>query len=246
MAYLTNDDNLEIARGNIDRLSVVNIFGSNTSSADGAEEDIWNGGGTYSFPATALITSLSQTADQAALRGGTIEVQGLDADWNQVVQNKNLDLTLTTNVVTLDTPLIRVFRARVLENVVSASPIRVHNAGETVDYAIINTGDNQTLMAIYTVPNGKTAYMTHYFCDYGRDIVKDPYSIDFRLMASDRLNGYAFQIKHKKGLPKQASGFQHDFKPYNKFTERTDIKMSSIADGAAAHVHGGFDIILEG
>ena len=56
MAYITNNDNLEIARGNIDRLSGVNKFGEFQTAPNGTEIDVWDGGGTYSFPATALIT----------------------------------------------------------------------------------------------------------------------------------------------------------------------------------------------
>mgnify|MGYP001016161993 CR=1 FL=1 len=57
-------------------------------------------------------------------------------------------------------------------------------------------------MAIYTVPAGKTAYMTKYYAS----IVGDPgpparspdYSI-FRLYVADRANSYAPQLKHAVG-----------------------------------------------
>ena len=244
MAYITNNDNLEIARGNIDQLTSVNKFGANVESANGVLEDVWDGGGTYSFPATALITKLSQTTNQVAMLGANIEVQGLDINWDQVTQTKALDGSNTTTAVTLDTPLLRIFRMKVLADVVNDSPIRAHNDAESVDYAIISIGKNQTLMAIYTVPRNKTAYITNYYYDYIRDSVKDPDSVNFILKTADRANGYEFQVKHEVGLPKLASGRQHEFKPYYQVREKTDIKMSAIADGADANVHAGFDIIL--
>ena len=149
---LTGNQALEAASGNNTGMTSVNKFGRNSAVDIDVQEEIWDGSIAYSFPATALMTSISQTADQATLRGGTIEIQGLDANWDLVVQTATLDASDTTTVVTLTTPLIRCFRMRVLENVVTTSPIRVHNAGETVDYAIISVGNNQTLMAIYTVP----------------------------------------------------------------------------------------------
>ena len=198
----------------------------------------------YSFPATALITKMSQTLDQAAMRGGTIELQGLDANWALTVQTKTLDASDTTTAVTLDTPLIRIFRMKVLADVVGTSEIRAHNTAESVDYAIISIGNNQTLMAIYTVPAGKTAYMTAYYCDYVRSAARDPDSIEYRLWVADRGNGYEFQIKHKKGIPKQASGFRQGFAPYFKINEKNDILITAEPSGAASDVHAGFDLIV--
>ena len=245
MTYFGQKDiMLEIAMGNIPGQSHINKFGSNPTIDDGTTEEIWDGSASYSFPATALITSMSQTADQLTMRGATIEIQGLNSSWEAVTQTKALDASSTTTVITLDTALIRVFRAKVLANVVSTSPIRIHNAGETVDYAIIQTGFNQTLMAIYTVPADKTAYITSYYGDYVRDSVKDPDGIDIDLFVADRANSYEFQIKHQKGTPKQAPGFQHFFKPYMKVTEKSDIVLRGTPDGADAHIHAGFDLIL--
>lgn len=239
---LTGNQSLEAASGNNVGMTSVNKFGQNTDIASGVEEEVWDGSAAYSFPATALMTSMSQTADQELLRGGTIEVQGLDANWDLVVQTKDLDATLTTNVVTLDTPLIRCFRMKVLENVVAASPIRVHNAGETVDYAIIGIGNNQTLMAIYTVPNGKTAYMTNYYAHVNPATNLDPTSMPVRLWARDNESGYAPQLKHVVG--QTSLGFQHYFTPYYRFTEKTDIFITAQPVGKAADVSAGFDLIV--
>jgi len=245
MAYTTNDAMLEIARGNVDRLSVVNKFGENDNIANGVREDIWDLGGTYPFPTTADITHIKQATDQATMRSKTIEVQGLNSSWDLVTQNVVLNATNTTTLVILGTPLIRVFRMRVLANVVGTANILLTNVGATVNYAQISTGNNQTLMAIYTVPRGFNAYITNYYYDYVRDSVKDPDSVEFGLWTSDKANNYAFQNKHYVGLPKLASGQQHFFKPYFKVGQKTDIKMTALSDGADANVHAGFDIILE-
>ncbi len=235
---------LEISRGNMSGMCCISKFGGNTSVADGTDEDIWDGGGDYSYPATALMTSMSQTTDQATMRGGIIELQGLDADWNVITQTKALDASDTTTVITLDTPMIRVFRMKVLANVVLTATVRCHNAGETVDYAIMGIGNNQTLMALYTVPNGKTAYMTSYYGDTVESTGKEPKSVEFAMFMADRDNGYEFQLKHSKGIPKAGAGFQHFFKPYLKINQKTDIRMNAAATAEDAHVHSGFDLIL--
>ena len=235
---------LQVARGHVPGHSHINKFGSNTEIASDTTEDVWDGSSTYSFPATALMTRMSQTVNQAAMTGGRIEIQGLDANWERSTQITTLNATNTTTAVVLDPPLLRCFRMKVLENVVGDSPIRVHNTAENQDYAIIGIGHNQTLMAIYTVPAGCTAYMTNYFGDLVNTGIATPTNSTFDLWAADRANGFEFQLKHEKGLPKEGSGFQHFFTPPYVFTEKTDIKISCGVEDKDGHVHAGFDLIL--
>ena len=237
--------NLALAgSGNIPGVSHINKFGANVDIASDTTEDVWDGGGTYSYPTLPLMTKLSQTANQAAMVGAEIEVQGLDANWDLIVQTKALNASNTTTPVTLDTPLLRAFRMKVLANVVGDSPIRLHNDAEDVDYAIISIGNNQTLMALYTVPFGKTAYLTNYYGGLVNTGVATPTNAQFDLWAADRVNNYEFQLKHEVGLPKEGPGFQHDFNPYVVFAEKTDIKISCGVEDKDGHAHAGFDIIL--
>lgn len=242
----SNDYFLEIARGNIAGMACINKFGRNAAVASGGTEEIWDGSAAYVFPATALMTKLSQTADQEAMRGATIEVQGLDTNWDLTIQTKALDGTLTTTPVVLDTPLKRVFRMKVLANVVSDSPIRLHNDAEGQDYAIIGIGNNQTLMAIYTVPNGKTAYMTNYYATNNPG-VGAPTTLNISLFGRDNHNGYAAQLKHVLGMSADVDAyghFQHFFVPYLKFTEKTDVSIKATTVAAAADISAGFDLII--
>ena len=203
------------------------------------------GGATFSGGVFEVITKLSQTTNQAAMVGATIEIMGLDVNWNEVTQEIALDGTNTTTAVDLDTPLIRVNRMKVFADVVADSPIRAHNDAETVDYAIISIGKNQTLMAIYTTARNQVGYITNYYYSYIRDAVKDPDSVAYGLWMSHRDPDYAFHIKNEQGLPKLTTAAPHPFKPYLFVEEKTDIKVTSLADFAAASVQGGFDIILE-
>jgi hypothetical protein len=259
MTYIRNraiDYFLEVSSGNITGHSAVHKFGSNSLISASSTEDVWDGGGTYEFPSTALMTSISQTTDQSAMRSSIIEIQGLDINWDVVMQNATLDASNTTTVVTLTTPLIRVFKMKVLADVVNDANIRIHNAGETVDYAVIQAGNNETLMSIYTVPNNHTAYMTKYYADVVESTGKEPKSVVFRLWTADRENGYTFQLKNAKTVSNGMSAVTMDYKPYFKIPQKTDIKISASvaieyplapdpsASGEDASVHAGFDIIL--
>jgi len=125
----TRDFALEVAKGNIAGHTGVNKFGENPDITLDTTEDIWDNGGTYTFPTTVDITHLAQLVDQVAMRGGTIEVQGLDTNWDLTTQTKDLDATDTTTIVALTTALRRCFRLKVLEDVVTDQDIVARNVG---------------------------------------------------------------------------------------------------------------------
>jgi len=250
MSYIGNKDPyLEIAKGNVAGHSVINKFGANHEVTNDTTEDVWDGGGTYSFPATATITHIRSAVDSADTRGKTIQVQGLDANWDLVVQEKDTDVSNSTTEIALDTALIRIFRMKVFEDTVLDQDIWAGDDDFVVGdaKAIIQAGHNQTLMAIYTVPNGHTAYMVNYYCDFVPTETKQPDSVEYSVWTADRGTGYEFQLKHKRAIPQGGSGFDHLFKPYFKIPEKTDIKISAECNGGTgddAHVHAGFDLIL--
>jgi len=224
----------------------INKFGENEDVAADTQEDVWALGGDYPYPETALITHVSQTVDQLAMRGAQIKMEGLDDNWDVARQRVFLDDDDTTTPVALATPLIRVWRADVGAPVALASSVRIHNAAETVDYAVMDVGHNQTMMAQYTVPREHTAYMTNYYASVISDAVgnKQPSSTDIHLFARDNGFGHDWQIKHELAIPQGQPGFQHFFKPYYTFSQLSDIKVVALCASEPGHVHAGFDLIV--
>ena len=182
--------------------------------------------------------------NQTALLGAIIQIQGLDTNWDLIVQDVLLDATDTTTLVALTTPLRRIFRVKVNAATTSTSDIKVTNAADTIDYAIVTNGNNQTLMAQFTIPQNMSGYMTGLFFSNIDATNKTPTSVEIKMWAADNINGYAFQLKHADAMPRSASGRQHFFKPYYKFSEKTDIKMTAQPADEDGHVHAGFDLIL--
>lgn len=238
------DPMLEIARGMYPNITHINKFGANGSIAAGTTEDVWDGGGTYSFPTTVDITHMSQATDQVAMRGGLINIQGLDANWDLVVQQVALDASDTTTVVVLTTALRRVFRLEVYADVIADSNIEVHNVGDTTTYAIVMAGNNQTEMAIYTVPNGKTGYITRYYGDMVPSVNKDPIGTVFSLFMADRGNTHEFHLEHAQAQGANSAGVDHRFAPYKRAPQKTDIRMTAKPDDKEVAAHAGFDLIL--
>ena len=247
---LERDIMLSIPSGRVPYASSVNKFGDNPAVATSATETVWDGSNIYPFPATASITHLRQATDQVGTDGGVvIEIQGLDANWDLVVQNATLSAVDTTVEIVLTTPLRRVFRMKVLSSVVLVADIWVGATGVAAITAngVITAGNNQTLMAIYTVPNGKTAYITKYQASLNKDSGGGSPSAVIKMWHRDNQNGYAPQIKHLLGVDSGANSFfVCNFSPYYKVTQKTDIyiNVSNLSGTATADVSAGFDLIL--
>ena len=236
------DASLAIAMGLYTGITHINKFGSIVNVTTDTTEDMWDGGGTYSFPATALMTHLSQTTDQTAARGSTWTLEGLDANYVEVTQTKDLDGSDSTTAVALTTPLFRINRMYTTDALVLTSTVRLHNAGETIDYTDVQTDHNQTLNAIYTVPAGKTAYLTTLEADYIPTAAKNPDSVHFHIY--QRGAGEGWRVIESFGIEAGGGGFIRNFNPYVKITEKTDIRITVKPEAKDAHAHASFDLIL--
>lgn len=167
MTYIGNKDYyLEIAEGNITDTDTVFKFGYNNAVGT-TEEVVWDKGGTYTFLTSAEtmdIVSNDANDNSAGTGARTMIVQGLDSDYNEIFDV----ITLTgTTIVTTPKSYLRVFRAYVVTSGTD-SPTQDANEGTitikgtttSTLQAQINPREGQTLMCVYTVPAGKTAYIT--------------------------------------------------------------------------------------
>ena len=233
---------LAVSRGLVPGHGWVNKFGANDLIADGATETIWDGSTTYTWPTSASITHVRSAVDSVITRSVSMEVQGLDTNWDLVVQDVTTDAADSTTEVALGTALRRIFRVKIEDDTAMDQAIWVGPTGFATQQAIVQAGNNQTLMAIYTVPNGKTAYMSSYYGDAVKVTNKTPNSVDFRLWVADIPNSITFQLKHSRATA--AGGFQHYFDPPLKITEKQDIKMTATPEGDDTSVHSGFNLTL--
>ena len=233
---------LEIAKGNVEDYSYINKFGNNPAVGTGGA-DIWGYGGFYTFSTTADIDTLSSSS---ALDTQSITVVGLDTNWNQVTQTVTLN---GQSKVTLTTPLIRAFRmynnsATSLAGVVYLYVDDTITAGvpntATKVRAIINNGNNQTLMCIYSVPVGKTAYFLQ-----GYVALSNKNAAAATLKWSARLFGGAFRIQSVLALNSAGSStWQYRYAIPPALPEKSDIMISAIETSATVAISGGFDILL--
>lgn len=222
-----------VASGGVDNHLSIGAFGAGTDFdiADGSAV-VWDGMSlvtkipAYTFSATADIDSLSSSS---ASDTTNILVRGLDEDWNEVDQI----LTLNGQTrVALTTPLIRITRmvndgavgfvGNVFCYVNGAITAGVPNTDADVR-AIIAIGNNQTLMAVFSVPSGRRALMTSIVNEY---TARKTGAATYKLKTRDF--GKTFVLQHIGGVSFSGSSHAtHLFEPPLVLEEKTDIIMES-------------------
>lgn len=250
-----DEGGMAIAKGDVAGTSFIHKFGEapSFSTVDGVVS-VWDGADennidqmVYQYSSTADIDRLSSSS-----AGDTqdIEVQGLGAGYVPVTQT----VTLTGQTpVALTTPLLRVFRLKNVNSTDNAGHVYCFVDGTVTAgvpntpadvRAVIQPGNNQTLMAIYTVPAGYTGYMRDYYVATAGASRSSEYPCQLRA----RPEGQVFQLKHKIALQDGGTTYlQHIFEEPEVFAEKTDleIRVASTAGGATGvDISGGFDIVL--
>ena len=250
-----NSNGLAIAEGNVTGKTFIHKFGNAPDfDATDNEVDVWDGAEdntsweqmNYQFSSSADIDSLS-SSDNSDTQD--IEIQGLDSNWDLVTQT----ITLTGQTrAALSTNLIRVFRMKNTNSTDTAGHVFCYvdvslSGGVPSNTAniraIIHPGNNQTEMAIYTIPNGKTGYIRSWYSSSAGASKTTNYIS--RLYT--RPNGGVFQLKHRSARGDSVP-YQHTYvEPEGPFAAKTDIKMTTQATATgvtAASVSSGFDIVL--
>jgi len=246
-----------IAAGEVTGSSFISKFGEapDFDTSDGAVT-MWDGANdagvnqmVYQYSSTDDIDSIiSSNAGDSV----DIEIQGLDVNFAQVTQTVTLN---GQTRVALGTNLIRVFRminrgASDLAGVASCYTDNSATTNGVVDdstkvRAIINGGNNQTLMSVYTVPAGVTAYMNSWFAAVAGANKSSNYKVEIFV----RPDGEVFQLKHRSAVSDVGtSQAQHFFKIPLPFAAKSDIEMKVTmlaAGGTAADISGGFDLELK-
>jgi len=223
--------NIPIASGDVTGYSHINKFGYSDSILN--LSTVWDGQNIYTYSTSAGPVTVESDASTNGDDGAIIEVQGLDSSYNLVTQ----DITISGATGTGTTDLIRVFRARVKD----AAAGETTNVGEIdidIDGALrarILEEKGQTLMAVYTVPAGKTAYLLNVTMSVDKNV-----DAIFQLMAQTHDDG-AINIKGQFGT--FGTPINHPYPIPLRFTEKTDIEVRADA-GSACGGGATFDLIL--
>lgn len=235
---------LETAKGNMPGYSSVNVFGYDPAMGTGGG-DLWDFGGTYTFSATANITTISSSS---AADTQTIKIVGLDANWN--IATQNIVLTGQTKA-TLSTPLIRVFDAMNMGSTDIAGVVYIYVDGDITSGVpdtdssvrlIINGagGFNESMLGMYTIPNGYKGYLLG-----ARVALANKTAAEATMARAIRTYGGTFRINSINSLNSTGtSSFTTQAIFPNAIPAKTDIKLLVMETSAIVAVSGGLSILL--
>ena len=224
---------LEVAKGNVPGHSIVNKFGQNNNLSSANYENINDMGGLYSYPATALITKIDSSSGSDT---GNAEVQGLAADGTLTVQTATLTGTAP---VTLATPLWRVFRIKNVGSVDWVGTVQCINDADSVTYAQVAIGNNQPLMAQYTVPLGMSGYLIH----DSASISDNNRSVAAAGRIEARVFGGVFQLKKTFGIS-DANDRNFMYPLPETYSAKTDIQVLAKGDANGVVTNATFALLL--
>lgn len=229
---------LQVARGQISYHNLQFKFGYN-AVVGSSKETIWSQGGLYAYPpsASVMTVSSSDANDTSAGTGArTVEVSGLDADYNEI--NEVVTLNGQTPVNTTKSYL------RINRGVVRSAGSGGENAGiiyagtgtvttgvpANIYLTIDGQGDNQTLMCLWTVPANYTAFLVKMSLSTGT-ATNTPAILNASLVA--RPYGEVFQAKERFTL---TDGVHDQLYVYpTPFTEKSDIEVRAFSSSGSVN-----------
>lgn len=239
---------LEVARGNINGVSAVVKFGSNEEVGT-TEEDIWEFGGVYNWLDKAIYLQFS-SSDVDDSPGGTgartIIIYGLDENWTK--QSETIILNGQTIVNSTNT-YRRIYRMVAIEVGSSGNPegiIYSYAGTQTAGvpdndlqvYAIINDGEGQTLMAVYTTAADEEVYALQGYISAagGKFITGRFYFRGNDGVALSKNVRWEGQIKDDSFIYKYSV-------PLGPIPPKTDMWVAAVGDQGTTLVSAGFDLV---
>lgn len=148
------DFDLQVARGQIQGHSTLNIYGYQTAIGT-SFIPVWENATTYTYPVAATQMHLAGSNGDTA----SIVIQGLDANYNMI--SETAVLNGTTAVTTVKSYLrINSLRVSVGSATNPAGVVTLKDLTDTIIYAQINAGVGRSQATIYTVPAGYTFFLS--------------------------------------------------------------------------------------
>jgi hypothetical protein len=228
----------DIAEGNVSGHEAIRIFGHNDNIGTAWEVLSHNGGVQhYVSSAEVLQFSSSDIEDDVGGDGAiTVYIEGLDASY--VIQSETVTMDGITNSPT-SKAYLRVHFIRVLtagatgwnEGIIS---VKDNGASNTI--MTIPIQDNESHCAIYTVPSGKTLFVTHWVggesSNKGTDL-------------SLWIRPFGGLWYNKREVPVLSSVLDLDINFPLSISEKTDIEYRVMGVLAGANVGGGLECWIE-
>jgi hypothetical protein len=219
---------------------VVDKYGAHDSVPNAASatnpETVWEVAGEYVFPpdiGTGVQVKSDENSDVQE-----IVVRGLDENFLSKSWTGNLNGTGEVDIGTFS----RVFRAWNNDSTDFAGDVNIHASGDdSISYATINS-NNQTQMAVYTVPADSTGYLVRYSASASNP--SSSTTLKYTIQLKTREFGKVFRVKDSYGVSTQNNFTQQLLSPQT-LPPKTDILTNIVsANGNGGSVFSNFTIAL--
>ena len=236
--YIQPNFLLEVARGNVKNLSSVVKF-ARDNNVGTTLKDVWAESANIVYMTSAAqldLVSTDATDNAAGVGARSIRIYGLDADYNEIMEDISLHATDWTIAVQTVNSYLRVYRMQVLTAGSTGGAVwNITLKDWSNTQAIIVDGDNQTLISHYTVPAGKTAYLIYWDLSVwswksatGKFFIR-PFGEIFRVA----------QV-----IDIFETNYIRNFTVPIKITEKSDLVLRAISSSAGTALSMNYDIIL--
>jgi len=241
MRRYLDDEGINIARGLVNKTTAIHKFGSTPSMSINTQGTVWDISDSY-YNWTALTGAnnlsivVSNSGDTTG--GRRIVIEGLDA--NKDLQTETVFLSAQTGISTTN-QFIRVNRAYFMDessyDTTNVGKITIFNGGNA-PVARINANEGQTLMAVYSVPNGHTAYIKK-----GKMSIQSGGDATGRMMV--RYDGQEnFRIAHIFEVAGDGGAYEYEFATPFAIAANSDIDVRARVRSNNSRVTAAFDLIL--
>lgn len=212
------------------------VLGSN-SNVNNTRVDLWEGPtGVYVFPATAIqmrVVSTSANDTAAGTGARTVHIHYLDTNYLEGVEVVTLNGTTPVNTVATNILRINGFHVTTAGSLgSSAGSISLQDTVGGVTYAFILATFNTAQQAIYTVPAGRTGYISHWQVSSGT--ATGTHFTRFYLRTNSHLGSPWSVMLSADSMGTQNNGNAITFPIPIRIPEKTDVKLSAISDAASA------------
>ena len=233
-----NSINLPAGFGQIHKFGAVPSMSQDTNGTIWDENDTiypWATIDSNGVLTVSVVEPNNEGNTSTAHDGDTVEIQGLDGDYNLQTET----VTMVGSSATTTNNFKRVFRAKFI-NGGSFNPntkrILIQSGGTTVAKILEDLG--QTLMSIYTIPAGYTGYLMRL------DVTAQGTATgSFKLFARPGGVG-SFQLKHVAEVNGVGGPYQLEYPIPQSFPEKTDIDARMHTQSNNGRYTCTFDILL--
>lgn len=228
------DFKLNVSRGKVRGAEMLHKFGAVPEVAQASTGTVWDKATTL-YPWSAFDTAgpiIASIAD-ASDNGKQVMVLGLDENYEETQEVFTLSSSAT---VTGTVNFKRVFRAFITNGSINnVADINFTKSGS--DVLRITAGKGQTLMAIYTIPAGKTGYLYQGACSAqsGADATGDMY-VRFFGQNAFRI-GHSFEVS-------SGSMYDYNFAFPIRIPEKSDIDVRVTVRANKGRYTAAFDMLL--